>query len=36
MAVFRHPATDVRNAACGPFFLPADCFRLVQPEARHE
>ena len=26
MAVFRHPATDVRNAVCGPLLLSA--FRL--------
>ena len=33
MAVFRHPATDVRNAVCGPLFLPANRLISVQTEA---
>ena len=26
MAVFRHPATDVRNPVCGPLFFPLFAF----------
>lgn len=32
MAVFGHPATDVRNAVRGPLFLSAFCLFPAQPE----